>query len=133
MPRNPLRRWVRPPALFDLEWAVFTGRFRRARRLGRRLVRRQPRQSNVLFLYAAALLALKDHRRLRRDIEPKAAALPAGARAAVAYILMISAIQQGDPDMAGRWADEAAKDPEFRQRTGRADAAQADAAQTAYA
>lgn len=109
-------RRMRSSTVADLEWALLSGRIRHARRLGSRLLRRNPGDENILFLYGTALLAMKDHDTIRRRVEPQAKKVPATRRAALAYILTASASAQGDLERARRWAADACQEPTLRKR-----------------
>lgn len=109
------RVWYqRAPTVERVEWAVLSGQHRRANRLSRRLARKRPDDPDALFLYGSTLLQAKKYGSLFRFVEPKARRLPANHRHGIAFLLAVAAKSCGDLPRALQWAQEAAREPEFR-------------------
>lgn len=109
-------RRFRTARIEDVEWALLRGRPRQAETLARRLVKKNPRHADAVFLYGASLLARKRHRQLLRDLAPLLERLGAHEQPTIAFLLSISAHECGETLKARRWSARAASDPVLRAR-----------------
>lgn len=112
-------RRSRPPTIDDVEWALFEKKAGKAAKLGRRLVKRTPRDATAVFLLGTALLAQDQPQQLLDAIEPMARHLQRKHRAGVAYVLARAAHSLADLERADVWAREAARQPALRSQLAR--------------
>lgn len=116
VPAFLVSRRVQAPEIEAIEKAVLEGRMRKGHRLASRLVRKRPRDPNVVFLYGTTLLARETPSRLLQVLGPLASKLSKRERRGVAFIMAIAARAAGEAETLGQWAHEAAVDPIFRER-----------------
>jgi hypothetical protein len=112
-------RRSRPPAIDDVEWALFEKDSKRALRLGRRLVAGNPRDATAIFLYGTALLVNREPRQVIHRLEPLALRLGTRQRVGIAYVLACAARSIMDAQRLERWAAEAAEEPALRAQLAR--------------
>jgi hypothetical protein len=98
----------------DAELALLRGRPRRAVRIARRLVRREPSNADVLFLYGAGLFHAGDVRRLTTEVALLARKIPRQQRLGISFMLAIAHAHLADFEAAESWATEASDVPEYR-------------------
>lgn len=102
----------RPPVrIDDVEWALLNGRPGKGERLARRLLQSRPRDPDLVFLFATALVTRAQHERALDLVEPMAKRLPKSQRRGVAFVLAAAARAIGNEGKTRRWAREASAEP----------------------